>query len=126
MILRIIPRKERARNIIVNNLHYLADKSVWCKCRTCPHGIGAEECQKCDEWWWERARLFISDTVIHRLRRQNYTPAKLEELGHVATHAGVEFCKKNTGASIKDISIAKKIYVETRSLLESCDKSEEI
>ena len=125
MMLRTIPRKERARNIIVNNLHYLAEKSVWCKCRTCPHGIGTEECQKCDEWWWERARLFFSDTVIHRLRRL-YTPAKLEELGHVAAQAGVKFCKKNTGASINDISIAKKIYVETRRLLESCDKSEEI
>ena len=125
MKLRTIPRKERARNIIVNNLHYLADKSVWCKCRTCPHGIGMKECQKCDEWWWERARLFISDTVIHRLRRL-YTPAKLEELGHVATHAGVKFCKKNMGAPINDICIAKKIYIETRSLLESCDKSEEI
>ena len=125
MMLRTIPRKERARNIIVNNLHYLADKSVRSKCRTCQHGIGMEECQKCDEWWWERARLFFSDTVIHRLRRL-YTPAKLDELGHVAAHAGVEICKKNTGASINDICIAKKIYVETRRLLESCDKSEEI
>ena len=124
-MLRTIPRKERARNIIVNNLHYLADKSVRCKCRTCTHGIGVEECQKCDEWWWERARLFFSDTVIHRLRRL-YTPAKLDELGHVAVHAGVEICKKNMGASINDIRIAKKIYVETRRLLESCDKSEEI
>ena len=124
-MLRTIPRKERARNIIVNNLHYLADKSVRCKCRTCPHGIGMKECQKCDEWWWERARLFISDTVIVRLRRL-YTPAKLEELGHVAVHAGVEICKKNMGASINDIRIAEKIYVETRRLLESCDKSEEI
>ena len=124
-MLRTIPRKERARNIIVNNLYYLADKSVWSKCRTCPHGIGAKECQKCDEWWWERARLFISDTVIHRLRRL-YTPAKLEELGHVSTHAGVAFCKKNMGASINDICIAKKLYIETRRLLESCDKSEEI
>lgn len=124
-MLRTIPRKERARNIIVNNLHYLEEHSVWCKCRTCPHGIGAKECQKCDEWWWERARLFFSDTVIHRLRRL-YTPAKLEELGHVAAHEGVKFCKKNTGASINDISIAQKIYVETRRLLESCDKSEEI
>lgn len=124
-MLRTIPRKERARNIIVNNLHYLADKSVWCKCRTCQYGIGAKECQKCDEWWWERARLFFSDTVIHRLRRI-YTPAKLEELGHVATHAGVEICKKNMGASINDIRIAKEIYIETRRLLESCDKSEEI
>ena len=124
-MLRTIPRKERARNIIVCNLHYLADKNVRCKCRTCPHGIGMEECQKCDEWWWERARLFISDTVIHRLRRL-YTPAKLEELGHVAVHAGENFCKKNMGASINDICIAKKIYVETRRLLESCDKSEEI
>lgn len=124
-MLRTIPRKERARNIIVNNLHYLADKSVWCKCRTCPHGIGTKECQKCDEWWWERARLFFSDTVIHRLRRL-YTPAKLEEMGHVAAHAGVEFCKKNMGASINDIRIAEKIYVETRRLLDSCDKSEEI
>ena len=68
-MLRTIPRKERARNIIVNNLHYLAEKSACCKCRTCPHGIGMEECKKCDEWWWERARLFISDTVIHRLRQ---------------------------------------------------------
>ena len=125
MILRTIPRKERARNIIVNNLHYLADKSVRCKCRTCPHGIGVEECQKCDEWWWERARLFISDIVIRRLRGL-YTPAKLEELGHAAAHADEKLCKKNMGASINDILIAKKIYVETRRLLESCDKSEEI
>ena len=124
-MLRTIPRKERARNIIVNNLHYLAEKSVWCKGRTCPHGIGMKECQKCDEWWWERARLFFSDIVIHRLRRL-YTPAKLEELGHIAAHEGVKICKKNMGASINDISIAKKIYVETRRLLESCDKSEEI
>lgn len=124
-MLRTIPRKERARNIIVNNLHYLADKSVRCKCRTCPHGIGMEECQKCDEWWWERARLFVSDIVIRRLRRL-YTPARLEELGNVAAHEGVKICKKNTVASINDISIAKKIYVETRRLLESCDKSEEI
>lgn len=124
-MLRTIPRKERARNIIVNNLNYLADKSVRSKCRTCPHGIGMEECQKCDEWWWERARLFFSDIVINRLRRL-YTPAKLEEMGHVAVHAGVEICKKNMGASINDIRIAKKIYVETRRLLESCDKSEEI
>ena len=124
-MLRTIPRKERARNIIVNNLHYLADKSVRCKCRTCTHGIGVEECQKCDEWWWERARLFFSDTVIHRLRRL-YTPAKIDELGHVATHAGMEICKKNMGASINDIRIAEKIYIETRRLLESCDKSEEI
>lgn len=124
-MLRTIPRKERARNIIVNNLNYLADKSVRSKCRTCPHGIGMEECQKCDEWWWERARLFFSDIVINRLRRL-YTPAKLEELGHVAVHAGVEICKKNMGASINDIRIAKKIYIETRRLLESCDKSEEI
>ena len=124
-MLRTIPRKERARNIIVNNLHYLADKSVQCKCRTCPHGIGMKECQKCDEWWWERARLFFSDTVILRLRRL-YTPAKLDELGHIAAHEGVKICKKNMGASINDISIAKKIYVETRRLLESCDKSEEI
>lgn len=124
-MLRIIPRKERARNIIVFNLHYMADKSVRCKCRTCPHGIGVEECQKCDEWWWERARLFVSDTVIHRLRRL-YTPAKLEELGYIADHAGVNICKKNMGAPINDICIAKKIYDETRSLLESCDKSEEI
>ena len=124
-MLRTIPQKERARNIIVNNLHYLADKSVRSKCRTCPHGIGAKECQKCDEWWWERARLFISDIVIRRLRGL-YTPAKLEELGHVAAHAGVEICKKNMGAPINDICIAKKIYVETRRLLESCDKSEEI
>ena len=124
-MLRTIPRKERARNIIVNNLHYLAEKSVRCKCRTCTHGIGVEECQKCDEWWWERARLFFSDTVILRLRRL-YTPAKLEELGHIAAHEGVKICKKNMGASINDISIAKKIYVETRRLLESCDKSEEI
>ena len=125
MMLRTIPQKERARNIIVNNLHYLADKSVRCKCRTCTHGIGVEECQKCDEWWWERARLFFSDTVIHRLRRL-YTPAKLDEMGHVAAHAGVEKKKKNMGVSINDICIAKKIYVETRRLLESCDKSEEI
>lgn len=124
-MLRTIPRKERARNIIVNNLHYLADKSVWGKCRTCQHRIGMKECKKCDEWWWERARLFISDTVIHRLRR-HYTPAKIDELGHVAAHAGVDFCKKNMGAPINDIRIAKKIYVETRRLLESCDKSEEI
>lgn len=124
-MLRTIPRKERARNIIVNNLHYLAEKSVRCKCRTCPHGIGMKECKKCDEWWWERARLFFSDTVIHRLRRL-YTPDKLEELGHVAVNAGVEICKKNMGASINDIRIAEKIYVETRRLLESCDKSEEI
>lgn len=124
-MLRTIPRKERAWNIIVNNLHYLADKSVRCKCRMCPHGIGMEECQKCDEWWWERARLFISDIVIHRLR-QLYTPAKIDELGYIAVHAGVELCKKNTGASINDIRIAEKIYVETRRLLESCDKSEEI
>lgn len=124
-MLRTIPRKERARNIIVNNLHYLADKSACCKCRTCPHGIGAKECQKCDEWWWERARLFISDTVIVRLRRL-YTPAKLEELGHVAAHEGEVFCKKNMGASVNDIRIAKEIYIETRRLLENCDKSEEI
>lgn len=124
-MLRTIPRKERARNIIVNNLYYLADKSVRSKCRTCQHRIGVKECQKCDEWWWERARLFISDTVIHRLRRL-YTPAKLDELGHVAAHAGVNFCKKNMGASINDIRIAKDIYVETRRLLDSCDKSEEI
>ena len=124
-MLRTISRKERARNIIVNNLYYLADKSARCKCRTCQHRIGVEECQKCDEWWWERARLFISDIVIRRLRGI-YTPAKLEELGHVAAHAGVEICKKNMGASINDIRIAKKIYVETRRLLESCDKSEEI
>ena len=124
-MLRTIPRKERARNIIVNNLHYLADKSVRCKCRTCPHGIGAKECQKCDEWWWERARLFFSDTVIVRLRRL-YPPAKIDEMGHFAVHAGVDFCKKNTGASINDIGIAKKIYAETRRLLDSCDKSEEI
>lgn len=124
-MLRTIPRKERARNIIVKNLHYLAEKSVRCKCRTCPHGIGMKECQKCDEWWWERARLFISDIVIHRLRRL-YTPAKLDELGYIAAHEGVALCKKNMGASINDIRIAKKIYVETRRLLESCDKSEEI
>ena len=124
-MLRTIPRKERARNIIVYNLHYLAEKSVRCKCRTCPHGIGVKECQKCDEWWWERARLFFSDIVIRRLRGL-YTAAKLEELGHAAAHAGVEIYKKNMGASINDIRIAKKIYVETRSLLESCDKSEEI
>lgn len=124
-MLRTIPRKERARNIIMNNLHYLADKSVRCKCRTCTHGIGMEECQKCDEWWWERARLFVSDIVIHRLR-QLYTPARLDELGHVAAHLGVEICKKNMGAPINDIRIAKEIYVETRRLLESCDKSEEI
>lgn len=125
MILRIIPRKERARNIIVNNLHYLAEKSVRSKCRTCPHGIGSKECKKCDEWWWERARLFISDTVIVRLRGL-YTADKLEELGYVAAHAGVDICKKNMGAPINDIRIAEKIYVETRRLLESCDKSEEI
>ena len=125
MKLRIIPRKERARNIIVNNLHYLEEHSVRCKCRTCPHGIGAEECQKCEEWWWERARLFFSEIVIRRLRGL-YTAAKLDELGRVAAHAGVKFCKKNTGASINDILIAKKIYEETCSLLESCDKSEEI
>ena len=124
-MLRTIPRKERARNIIVNNLHYLADKSVWCKCRTCQYGIGAKECQKCDEWWWERARLFFSEIVIRRLRGL-YTAAKLEEMGHVAAHEGVKFCKKNMGASINDILIAKKIHDETRSLLESCDKSEEI
>ena len=124
-MLRTITRKERARNIIVNNLHYLAEKSVRRKCRTCTHGIGMEECQKCDEWWWERARLFISDIVIRRLRRL-YTPAKLDELGHVAAHAGVKICKKNMGASINDIRIAKEIYIETRRLLESCDKSEEI
>ena len=125
MMLRTIPRKERARNIIVCNLNYLAEKSVRCKCRTCPHGIGVEECQKCDEWWWERARLFFSDTVIRRLRGL-YTPAKIEEMGHVAAHEGVKICKKNTGASVNDIRIAKEIYVETRRLLESCDKSEEI
>ena len=124
-MLRTIPRKERARKIIECNLHYLAEKSVRSKCRTCPHGIGMEECKKCDEWWWERARLFVSDIVIRRLRGL-YTAAKLEELGHVAAHAGVELCKKNMGASINDIHIAKKIYVETRSLLKSCDKSEEI
>ena len=124
-MLRTIPQKERARNIIVNNLHYLADKSVRCKCRTCPHGIGTEECQKCDEWWWERARLFFSEIVIRRLRGL-YTAAKLEEMGHVAAYEGVKICKKNTGASINDIRIAKEIYVETRRLLESCDKSEEI
>ena len=124
-MLRTIPRKERARKIIVCNLHYLAEKSVRSKCRTCPHGIGMEECKKCDEWWWERARLFFSDTVIVRLRRL-YTPAKLDELGHVAAHAGVKICKKNMGASINDIRIAEKIYIETRRLLESCDKSEEI
>lgn len=124
-MLRTIPRKERARNIIVNNLHYLADKSACCKCRTCPHGIGAEECKKCDEWWWERARLFVSDTVIRRLRGL-YTADKFEELGHVAAHLGMEICKKNMGASINDIRIAEKIYIETRRLLENCDKSEEI
>ena len=124
-MLRTIPRKERARNIIVNNLHYLSDKSVRSKCRTCQHRIGVEECQKCDEWWWERARLFFSDIVIRRLRGI-YTADKLEELGYVAAHAGVNFCKKNMGASINDIRIAKKIYVETRRLLESCEKSEEI
>lgn len=123
-MLRTIPRKERARNIIVYNLH-LAEKSVRSKCRTCPHRIGMEECQKCDEWWWERAHLFISDIVIRRLQGL-YTPAKLEEMGHVAVHAGEKFCKKNMGASINDIRIVKKIYVETRRLLESCDKSEEI
>ena len=124
-MLRTIPRKERARNIIVYNLNYLADKSVRCKCRTCQHGIGARECQKCDEWWWERARLFFSEIVIRRLRGL-YTAAKLEEMGHVAAHAGVEISKKNMGASINDIRIAEKIYIETRRLLESCDKSEEI
>ena len=124
-MLRTIPQKERARNIIMYNLHYLTKQSMWCKCRMCTHGIGAGECRKCDEWWWERARLFVSDIVIHRLRRL-YTPAKLDELGHVAAHAGVEFCKKNMGASINDIRIAKKIYIVTRRLLESCDKSEEI
>ena len=123
-MLRTIPRKERARNIIVYNLH-LSEHSVRSKCRTCQHRIGVEECQKCDEWWWERARLFISDIVIRRLRGI-YTPAKLDEMGHIAAHAGVEICKKNMGASINDICIAKKIYVETRRLLESCDKSEEI
>ena len=125
MMLRTIPRKERARNIIVYNLHYLADKSARCKCRTCPHGIGAKECKKCDEWWWERARLFFSEIVIRRLRGL-YTAAKLDELGYIAAHEGVKICKKNMGASINDICIAKKIYVETRRLLESCDKSEEI
>lgn len=124
-MLRTIPQKERARIIIACNLHYLSEKSMWYKCRTCPHGIGTEECPKCDEWWWERARLFVSDTVIHRLRRL-YKPAKLEELGYAAAHEGVEFCKKNMGMPINDIRIAKKIYVETRRLLESCDKSEEI
>ena len=124
-MLRTIPRKERARNIIVNNLHYLADKSVRSKCRTCQHGIGAKECQKCDEWWWERARLFVSDIVIRRLRGL-YTPVKIEEMGYVAAHAGEKLCKKNMGVSINDIRIAEKIYVETRRLLESCDKSEEI
>lgn len=124
-MLRTIPQKERARNIIMYNLHY-SKQSVWCKCRMCTHGIGAGECRKCDEWWWERARLFVSVFVIHRLRRL-YTPAKLEELGYVAAHAGVDFCKKkNMGASINDIRIAKKIHVETRRLLESCDKSEKI
>lgn len=124
-MLRTIPQKERARNIIVYNLHYLADKSVRSKCRTCQYGIGAKECQKCDEWWWERARLFISDTVIHQLRGL-YTADKLEELGYVAAHAGVDICKKNMGAPIDDIEIAEYIYIETRRLLESCDKSEEI
>ena len=124
-MLRTIPRKERARKIIVYNLHYLAEKSARSKCRMCPHGIGAKECQKCDEWWWERARLFFSEIVIRRLRGL-YTADKLEEMGHVAAHAGVKICKKNMGASINDIRIAEKIYVETRRLLESCDKSEEI
>lgn len=124
-MLRTIPRKERARNIIVNNLHYLEEHSVRCKCRTCPHGIGAKECRKCDEWWWERARLFISDIVIRRLRGL-YTAAQLDELGHAAAHTGVDFCKKKMNAPINDICIAKKIYVETRRLLDSCDKSEEI
>ena len=124
-MLRTISRKERARNIIVYNLHYLEDKSVRSKCRTCPHGIGTEECQKCDEWWWERARLFFSEIVIRRLRGL-YTAAKLEEMGHVAAHAGEKICKKNMGAPINDIRIAEKIYIETRRLLESCDKSEEI
>lgn len=124
-MLRTIPQKERARNIIECNLHYLADKSVRSKCRTCPHGIGMEECQKCDEWWWERARLFTTDNVIRRLRRL-YTPARLDELGYVAVHADVEFCKKNMSAPICDIRTAKKIYIETLRLLDSCDKSEDI
>lgn len=124
-MLRTIPRKERARNIIMYNLHLLSSKNVLYKCRRCPHGIGATNCQKCDEWWWERVRLFVSDIVIRRLRRL-YTPAKLDKLGRVAAHAGVEFCKKNMGTSVNDIRIAKKIHVETRSLLESCEKSEEI
>lgn len=124
-MLRTIPQKERARNIIECNLHYLARQSVFCNCRTCSYGIGAKKCQKCEEWWWERARLYVSDIVIRRLRRL-YTPARLEELGHAATHKGVDFCKKNMRAPINDICTAKKIYVETRSLLESCEKSEEI
>lgn len=124
-MLRTIPQKERARNIIMYNLHFMASQNVYYKCRRCPYGIGAKGCQKCDEWWWERARLFVSDTVIHRLRRL-YTPAKLDEVGHAAVHTGVEFCKKNMGTSINDIRIAKKLYVETRRLLESCDKSEQI
>lgn len=124
-MLRTIPRKERARNIIMYNLHFLSIKNVWYKCRRCPHGIGATNCKKCDEWLWERARLFVSDIVIRRLRRL-YTPAKLDELGYVSIHAGVEFCKKNMGASVNDIRIAKKIYIETCRLLESCEKSEEI
>lgn len=124
-MLRTIPQKERARNIIEYNLHCLAQQSVWCKCRTCPHGIGAAECQKCDEWWWERARLYVSDIVVRRLRRL-YTPARLDELGYVAVHAGVKFCKKNMSAPICDIHTAKKIYVETLRLLDSCDKSEDI
>lgn len=124
-MLRTIPRKERARNIIMYNLRLMASKNVWYKCRRCPHGIGAANCQKCAEWWWERARLFVSDIVIRRLRRL-YTPAKLDKLGRVAAHAGVEFCKKNMGASVNDILIAKKIHVETRRLLVSCEKSEEI
>lgn len=124
-MLRTIPRKERARNIIMYNLSLMSSKNVWYKCRRCPHGIGATNCQKCDEWWWERARLFVSDIVIRRLRHF-YTPNKLDELGHVAAHAGVDFCKKNMGASVNDIRIAKKIHIETRRLLDSCDKSEDI
>lgn len=124
-MLRTIPRKERALNIIICNLYYMTSKSVWCKCRTCPYEIGAGECRKCDEWWWERARLFVSDIIIRRLRHL-YTPANLDELGKAAAHAGVEFCKKNMGASVNDIRIAKKIHIGTRRLLESFDKSEEI
>lgn len=98
-MLRTIPRKERARNIIMYNLHLMASENVWHKCKRCPHGIGAANCQKCDEWLWERARLFVSDIVIRRLRRL-YTPAKLDDLGYVAAHAGVEFCKKKKHGNV--------------------------